>query len=381
MDDPLTSPIQGITLKFVKLANGMTMRVACCGPEDGIPVVFMHGWPESWFSWRHQIKYFGEQGYNVMAPDMRGYGYSSCPPNVDDYDVYSHASDIICLLQAHGLTKAILVGHDWGAILGWLFAHLYPEVFPVVANLSVPTVMRKSTDLSPYDLFKKRFKIGQGPDKELFFYITYHNERYDLENVPNFGPAEAEYDSNLYEYIYRTWSDETVKRDTNYLKNPLRVAGGRLWRTPRPLHLPKWLSQADLDYVVKQFQHSGSRGGVNYYRNFHRNFVITPQLIGKTIDQPTFFLTGANDGVRGMLSPASKVTGDYKDDKQYQGLMTVCTDLRQFHIIQAPKGESCSHWIQQDQPKQVNERLHSFFKETEDVFKSAKGGLASSSKM
>ena len=285
--DPLASPIDGVTLKFIELTNGIRLRVAFAGEEKGTPLLFMHGWPESWFSWRHQLQYFGKNGYRVMAPDMRGYGYSSCPPNVDDYDVHCIASDMMCLLQSQGLSKSYLIGHDWGASLCWSLGHLHPEVFPVLAALSVPTGMRYSSATNPFEGMKKLFKVGT--DEEMFFYICYHNERFP--GTQN-GPAEASYDANPKESIRTFWSDETIERDTNgIITSPFRKDGGMLARTGRPKRLPKWLSEADLEYVTKQFKHSGFRGGVNYYRNIGRNFMLTPHLTGKTIDQPSFFLT------------------------------------------------------------------------------------------
>ena len=362
------------------------MRVATSGPTSGIPLLFMHGWPESWYSWRHQITFFAKQGYRVFAPDMRGYGGTDSPPRSSDFTVYNHASDMIGLLQHYQLTKAILIGHDWGAILGWQLAHLYPEYFPVVANLSVPYRLRTPTSINPFLQMKKAF----GKD---FFYITYHNETF--HNTDDHGPAENEYDSDPHEFLYNVWSDSLVERDASTIKKKVgkyRRDGGMLAnmksKQGRPLTYPTWLSEKDLDYVVEQFKVSGFRGGINYYRNFGTNHEMTPHLINRKLKQPCFFLTGENDVVRQgfglkQLTQSDKVTSDTtkRIDPQKASLLTVCDDLRTFIVLpkDAKNGKSAGHWIQQERSTEVNEALLLFFQSTEQEFRTAPGGPSMSS--
>jgi pimeloyl-ACP methyl ester carboxylesterase len=376
--DPLDCPVDGVALKMVLLSNGLHMRVAMSGPDNGIPLVFMHGWPESWFSWRHQLTFFGKRGYRVLAPDMRGYGRTDCPPRAVDYNVFNIASDIIGLLQAHGLSKCVLVGHDWGAILCWQLGHLFPEFFPVLASLSVPYNMRTPAVTDPLATMKRAF--GDYGPAQMFFYILYHNERFP--GTDDHGPAEAEYGADPCEFIYNVWSDATVPRDpANRKISPLRRDGGFLAHiNGRPQHLPAWLSEDDLEYVAEQFKVSGFRGGVNYYRNFATNFQLTPQLINQKIRQPCFFLTGEADVVRTMGALLG-APSESDEDPQLRGLKTVCADLRQFHIIKKEGTKSAGHWIQQERPQEVNESLLSFLQDTADVFNSAPGGPSNKSKM
>ena len=240
----------------------------------------MHGWPESWFSWRHQIVYLASHGYHVLAPDMRGYGYSDAPLAVEDYDVFSILSDMICLLHQVGWNKAVLVGHDWGAGLAWLFGLLEPTYFPAVACLSIPWQVRRKKSRDPVARMKHAFG-------DMFFYILYHNEVF--QGSRDNGPAESEYDGNPEETIYRLWTDsrfvptEKPKIETNGLR---RDGGFLVHLGGRPKSLPSWLSKSEFDYVVEQFKHAGFRGGVNYYRNISRNFRLTPQLVDRHLKQP-----------------------------------------------------------------------------------------------
>ena len=273
--DPLASPVAEVELQMVRLSNagGMTLRVATAGPREGPPVLLMHGFPESWFSWRHQLVALGRAGFRVVAPDMRGYGRSDAPLSSADYTCFHCAADMIGLMQEMGFEKACLVGHDWGAVLTWLLGSLYPAYFPVIAALSVPTQLRKPGQGSPVDLFNKLF--GTGEDRR-FWYQAYHQETFP-GTAGNHGPAEAEYDANIYESILRFWSDKTVPRaplPPSAKISSLRRDGGMFAHmgSGLPLGLPAWLNQQDLDYVVEQFKHHGFRGGVNVSSGRGRRF-------------------------------------------------------------------------------------------------------------
>ena len=405
----LVSPWPGVELRLCQLSTGVTLRVATAGPPAGRPLLFLHGWPEFWFSWRHQLTYFGAHGFRVLAPDLRGYGGSDCPTAVEAYSVHQIAADTIALLQAHGLRKCILCGHDWGAILTWQLALLHPEWFPVVAALSVPTTLRRPTDVDPITRMEKAFGRTGDPD-QMFFYILYHHERLPVSR--DYGPAELEYDADPRDFIRAIWTDETVPKAT-----PTKPAGvsqlrrdgglrahGYFGGTPK--RLPLWLSQADLEYVVENFKCSGFHGGLCYYRNLRTNFRSTPQLIGRRINQPALFLTGENDAVRrmGQLLGGGSAGGGGGDsdggdsdggdsdggngdsggggngDPQRRWLESVCDDLRVFCILRADAAGHCTtttsagHWIQQEQPDAVNAVLLKFFEDTRSEFDTAPGG-------
>jgi len=179
-----------VRLRKIVLTNGgnLTLRVATAGPEDGVPVLMMHGFPESWFSWRHQLVALARAGYFAVAPDMRGYGHSDAPPQAADYSVHHIASDMVALLQELGLRKAVLVGHDWGAVLTWLLARLLPQYFPVIAALSVPTHLRTHGAASPIDLFGRIFGSADDPDR-LFFYQSYHQVLQHVASTSHVSPG------------------------------------------------------------------------------------------------------------------------------------------------------------------------------------------------
>ena len=143
------SPVAGVTFRFIQ-SNGITLRIAEAG--TGPLVLMAHGWPESWYSWRHQITMLADAGYHVVAPDMRGYGESDKPVDVDDYDIMHVAGDLVGILDALGEETAILVGHDWGAIIVWNMAMIHRERVSHVINLSVPFMERGWRS--------RRYKVG-----------------------------------------------------------------------------------------------------------------------------------------------------------------------------------------------------------------------------
>jgi pimeloyl-ACP methyl ester carboxylesterase len=363
--EPTDSPVPGISLEMVTLGTGVTLRVASAGPASGVPVLFMHGWPESWYSWRHQLKALGAAGFHAIAPDMRGYGHSDCPPASSDYNCHAIAADMIGLLQAFGMNKAVLIGHDWGAALTWLVGALHPTWFPVLAALSVPTGVRLASSELPIARLKSAF--GEGPDGN-FFYQLYHNELFG--GSANSGPAEAEYDADPYETIFRVWSDNTVpKAELLSPRTQKRRDGGMFARAGIPQHLPAWLTSDDLDYVAEQFKVSGFRGGVSYYRNIDRNYQLTPHLVGQTISQPCMFLTGEHDVVA-SFSPGGL-------EAQKTAVAQACPDLRGHHVIKASEGMTAGHWIQQERPQEVNEILIQFLRGTAADFSQASGAATS----
>ena len=171
-----SSPVEGVTFRFIE-TNGIRMRIAEMG-DEGPLVLLAHGWPESWYSWRHQIPVLAHAGYRVVVPEMRGYGKTDAPESVDTYDVLHLAGDMVGVLDALGEEKATIVGHDWGAVVAVNSVLLHPERFSSLVLMSVPYGGRGSSSLM--ESMKSRFGDN-------FFYILYHNEP---------GVAEAEYDAD-----------------------------------------------------------------------------------------------------------------------------------------------------------------------------------------
>ncbi len=323
----MRAPIPGVTFRFIQ-TNGIRMRLAAMG-ESGPLVVLVHGWPESWYSWRHQMVALAEAGYRVVAPDMRGYGDTDAPPNVEDYDIRQLTADIVGILDVYEEEKAIIVGHDWGAIVAWHALLLHPARFSALVAMSVPYGGRPRR--SPIESWRERFG-------DRFFYILYHQ-------AP--GVAEAEYDADPYGLLYRLYQSPNAEREPPEVTDPHYRAGGWIKRLGMPKSLPAWLTQEELDYFVNEFKRAGFRGGVNYYRNFHRNWEITPELDGAKIEQPTLFIAGEGDNV---LAGATH--------QQLSAAMArVCNDLR--GVILMP---DTGHWIQQERPRETNAALLDFLR-------------------
>ncbi len=319
------SPVAGVTFRFIE-SNGIRMRIAEAG--SGPLVLLAHGWPESWYAWRHQMSMLADAGYRVVAPDMRGFGETDKPAAVDDYDIDHLAGDLVGILDALGEETAILVGHDWGAIVAWSTVLLHPSRFTALIAMSVPYGGR--VEESPMESWRAAYGDN-------FFYILYHNE-------PG-GVAEAEYDADPRGLISRLYLSPTSPREPATITDPQRSAGGWIGRLGAAKGLPDWLSQQDLDYVVTQFENAGFRGGINYYRNFHRNWEITEHLQGAMIKIPVLFIAGSRDIV---IAGADK-------ERLTATISRAAEDLRDVVII-----PDIGHWVQQEAPDQTNAAMLDF---------------------
>jgi pimeloyl-ACP methyl ester carboxylesterase len=286
-------------------ANGIELHVAELG--TGPPVVLLHGFPELWYSWRHQLPALAQGGYRVIAPDMRGYGGSSVPTEVEDYDIGSLCRDVAGLLDSLDVRRAAVIGHDWGAAVAWQFALQYAERVAAVAGLSVPFVPRAPAP--PIQIMRR----GLGED----FYIVWFQR-----------PGEA--DEALAMDVRRTlttskqWTAEWGKGD----EQPQR---------------PTWMTEEDLRVYIEAFERTGFTGGLNYYRNIDRNWELSAPLGDARIEQPALFLTGSRDPVRNFMP--------------HQAMDGWVTDLRAVITV-----EGAGHWVQQQAPSEVNEALLGFLK-------------------
>ncbi|PRZ43041.1 pimeloyl-ACP methyl ester carboxylesterase [Antricoccus suffuscus] len=299
--------------------NDVELNVIDAGPSDGPLVILAHGFPELGYSWRHQVPALAEAGYRVLAPDQRGYGLSSRPEEIAAYDIEHLSADLIGLIDEIGAEKAVLVGHDWGSMVVWQTTLLHPDRVAGVCGMSVPFSPRPPAP--PTQLWRQVFD-GQ------FFYILYFQEP---------GVADAELDADPAKVMRRLLSGTRTDVGTSIEANA-DDGRGFVERAPEPAHLPAWLSQEELDVYVAEFTRTGFTGGLNWYRNFDRNWELTPQLDGATIDVPSLFIGGKLDPVLLMAPP----------DAQAQWL----TDFRGNQLI-----EDAGHWVQQEKANEVNTAL------------------------
>jgi pimeloyl-ACP methyl ester carboxylesterase len=305
--------------------NGISMRIAEAG--SGPLVLLIHGWPESWYSWRHQITALAAAGFHAVAPDMRGYGGTSAPAAAEAYRIDHLAKDVIGIIDHFSQDTATIVGHDWGSMVVWYTALFHPSRINGVMGMSVPYGGRAK--LPPLD----SFKAAMGDN---FFYILYHNEAG--------GVAEAEYDADPRGILSRLYASPASPRAPAKITDPRRSAGGWIDRLGEVTAQPDWLSTEDLDYFVNEFTRSGFRGGVNYYRNFNSNWEITSEL-DPVISMPAAFLSGAQDVV---------IQG--ADETALRNMMApVMADLRDITLI-----DNMGHWIQQEAPEATNAAIIEF---------------------
>jgi pimeloyl-ACP methyl ester carboxylesterase len=308
--------------------NGVQLRVIEAGDRGAPVVVLAHGFPELAYSWRHQIPALAEAGYHVLAPDQRGYGGSSRPDAIDAYNIHELTADIVGLLDDIGAEQAVWVGHDWGAVVVWNAPLLHPDRVTAVAALSVPALPR--AQVPPTQAFRKI--VGEN-----FFYILYFQEP---------GVADAELDGDPARTMRRMMG--SLRASGDQLAAMRMVAPGPegfIDRLPEPDGLPDWISQNELDHYISEFSRTGFTGGLNWYRNFDRNWETTaelaPELGNAKISVPSLFIAGTADPVLSFtrVDRASEIfSGPY----------------RQVMI------DGAGHWIQQERPGEVNATLLDF---------------------
>ena len=301
--------------------NGIDMHVAEQG--EGPAVVLCHGFPELWYSWRHQLPALAEAGYRAIAPDQRGYGGTDRPSAVDDYDIIHLTDDALGLLDALGEDSAVFVGHDWGAPVVWNLALRAPERVRGVVGMSVPFLPRGPMD--PVQALDALFA-------DQFFYILYFQQP---------GVADQDLGRDTRDTLRRFYAAISAEATAEAFR-PLPREGTTLrdW-LPEPGALPGWLSQADLDLYVTEFTRTGFTGGLNWYRNLKRNWERTQDLDGRKVEVPALFIAGERDPVIAMFPMAA--------------MSEWVPDLRGTVMI-----PETGHWTQQERPSEVNAALLQF---------------------
>jgi pimeloyl-ACP methyl ester carboxylesterase len=302
-------------------------RVELVEEGEGPVVLLVHGFPESWYSWRHQIPALAAAGYRVVAIHVRGYGRSSNPLEVEAYSMLQHVSDNLGVLEALGVERCAVIGHDWGSPIAANSALLRPDVFAAVALLSVP--YNPPGGRRPTDAFAE---MGAAFGEE--FYISYFQE-------PGRAEREAELDVRSWlRGFYVAASGDAVPRADG--KNIAFVAHGGTIRERFPVaaELPEWLREEDMDFYAALFEHTGFRGALNRYRNVDRDWLDLQPWRNRPIEVPALFIGGEKDGPTIWGARAIERHPD------------TMPNIRGSHII-----PGCGHWVQQERPKETNELL------------------------
>jgi pimeloyl-ACP methyl ester carboxylesterase len=311
-------------------AGEMKLRVAVEGA--GPLVLMVHGFPESWYSWRHQMTPIAEAGFTAAAIDVRGYGGSEKPPEVADYAMQHMVADVAGAIRTLSPdAPAVIVGHDWGAPIVWNSALTRPDLVRAVAALSVPYLGIPTRPL--HEIYEEVFtKRGR------FFYQHYFQD---------VGVAEAELEADPRATIRRFYYAISGDAPDGTWPTDKVVGDSLLHRLPDPDPFPAWLTQADLDYYVAEFARSGFRGPLNRYRNHDADFAWLQQFKDRKIGQPALFIGGERDLVLSMFGRADFVAPMKAEVPNLSG-----------HDVLP----GCGHWTQQERPREVNERLVAWLK-------------------
>ncbi|MFB7272601.1 alpha/beta fold hydrolase [Streptomyces sp. NPDC056244] len=289
-------------------------------------VLLVHGFPESWYSWRHQLPALAAAGYRAVALDVRGYGRSSKPAATDAYRMLDLVEDNVALVHALGEETAVIVGHDWGSNIAAASALLHPEVFRAVGLLSVPYAPPGGP--RPTDIFGQ---IG-GPEQE--FYVSYFQEP---------GRAEAEIEPDVRGWLagfYAALSADTMPAQDEPDPHFVTRDGGRLRDRFPGGKLPSWLGEDDLDVYAGEFERTGMTGALNRYRNMDRDWEDLAPYRGAPIKQPSQFIGGALDASTTWMADA------------IDAYPATLPGLAASHIL-----DGTGHWIQQERPEEVNRLL------------------------
>ncbi|MEC7534864.1 MAG: alpha/beta hydrolase [Pseudomonadota bacterium] len=306
------------------------VALRCAVEGEGPLVIMVHGFPESWYSWRHQIGPVADAGFTACAVDVRGYGGSDKPQPVEAFAMERIVGDLIGLRKALSPdAPAVLVGHDWGAPIVWNSALTHPEHFRAVAGMSVPF---SGVPQRPFtEVFREHF-TSQGR----FFYHEYFQEP---------GVAEAEAEADPRDFVQRMmYSISGDVPPGDYWDKPLGATFLEGLPDPEPV---AWLTEDDLDFYEAEFTASGFRGPLNRYRNHEADYEWLQNWAGKRIEQPALFIGGTRD-------PATFLFGAIEDPV---ALVKMFAPRAEGHIL-----DGVGHWTQQERPDEVNAVLIDWLK-------------------
>ncbi len=320
--------MKDITHRFIE-TNSIRMHIAEAG--QGPLVLLLHGFPESWYSWRHQLSALAQAGYHAVAPDQRGYGQTDRPAEIEKYTQLHLVGDIIGLLDALEEELAVIAGHDWGAPVAWNTALMRPDRVRGVVGISVPYIPRGPVSF----LSAMRSLLGEG------FYMVYFQQ-------PGIAEKELERDvhTTMRKFLSSTSDDAPV--NTEAAQPVVPQGGGILDIIHSPQTLPPWLTEQDIDYYTSEFERTGFSGGLNWYRTIEKSWELMAAWTGALVHSPALYIAGERDSVVNI--PGSQ--------ELIANLRIFVPNLRGTLLL-----PGCGHWTQQERPTEVNAALIEFLKD------------------
>jgi pimeloyl-ACP methyl ester carboxylesterase len=313
--------------------NGIHLHLAEQG--EGPFVLLCHGFPESWYSWRHQLSALAGAGFHAVAPDLRGYGLTDRPQEIDQYTLLHSIGDLVGLLDVLGAEQAVIAGHDWGAPLVWAAALLRPDRFRGVIALSGPFGPRTPS----------RPTVGMPRTGDLLFYQLYFQ-------APGVAEAEFERDVRLTirSILYSISGDapplvgSVMDRNAVGLVHP---EAGFLAHMVSPQSVPPWLTEDDVDFYAAEFARTGFRGGLNWYRNIDRNWELLAPFAGAKVSVPALYIAGERDIVLDFPGVRERIANQREFVPQLRGTMML---------------PGCGHWTQQERAEEVSAAMIEFLR-------------------
>ncbi|GAU11476.1 hypothetical protein TSUD_344660 [Trifolium subterraneum] len=316
--------MENIEHKTVEV-NGIKMHIAEKG--KGPVVLFLHGFPELWYSWRHQILALSSLGYRAVAPDLRGYGDTEAPASISSYTIFHLVGDIVGLIDSLGVDQVFLVAHDWGALIGWYLCLFRPELIKAYVCLSSPFLRRN-------------------PNKRIVDQLhDFYGDDYYVCRFQEPGKMEAEMAEVGAAYVLK---NILTTRKTG---PPIFPKGeyGTGFNPDTPETLPSWLTEEDLAYFVSKFEKTGFTGGLNYYRNIDLLWELTAPWNGLKTLVPVKFITGELDMAYTSLGMKEYIHGGgFKED---------VPDLEEV-IVQ----KGVAHFNNQEAPEEISNHIYEFIK-------------------
>lgn len=302
--------------------NGINMHVAEIG--EGPAVLFVHGFPELWYTWRHQMLSLSSRGYRAIAPDLRGYGESDAPPSSTSYTALHIVGDLVGLLDALGLDQVFLVGHDWGAIICWYFCLFQPDRIKALVNMSVEFWPRNPS-MKPIEAMQAA--LGDG------YYMCRFQEPGETEK--DFAQVDT---TTLIKALLssRHPSPPCVPKDKGFTDYMMA-----------PPTLPSWLTEEDVDYFATNYRRKGFTGGLNYYRAIDLTWELTAAWTGAQIKVPVKFIVGDLDTTYNTPGVKEYIhEGGFKKD----------VPLLEEVVVM----EGVAHFINQEKPEETSAHIYDF---------------------